>query len=571
MLLLYPPGRRLLRFVLVLLLLSGVTFRAQALQGLTGIHDPSTIIKQGNTYWTFATGDGIYSLYSTDLVKWTPGPRAVFPNNLFPAWIKTKVPGFQGIFWAPECFFMNGKYYLYYSCSTFGSRTSAIGLVTNPTLDPTSPDYRWTDQGEVISTSGNNDAAPNAIDPAIYRDANNRLWMAYGSFFGGLRITELDPATGKLLNTIQYAVGNNGAEAAYVKQHGTYYYLFINRGACCQGLNSTYYVLVGRSLSPTGPFLDQNGVNLNNGGGTVILSASGRYRGPGHAGILEEGGVNYFSHHYYDSYDNGAAKLGLAKLTWSATGWPVVSRDWVTTATTGGTSSRYTIATAAATGFVWQSKDCTGAAGKGITQEARTGNSCQLWDFMALGNGDYKITSAQGGLSVGVAGCSDASSAVLQLGTFFDDECQKFHLDRAKDGSLVFSSLNGNRVAEVPGASGTAGAQLALFDYNGCTCQRWLVTNASTGTATTAAQALAGVSIYPVPVTKGSFTIDLGGLRLTQAVDVEIFNLQGQAVYRREFSQPQPRLPVETALTPGLYLVRVRQGVGQMTQRLTVL
>ena len=561
-----------MRFTLALLLLvSGVAFRAQALQGNTGIHDPSTIVKQGNTYWTFATGDGIYSLFSTDLVKWTPGPRAVFPNNSFPTWIKTKVPGFTGTFWAPDCVFMNGKYYLYYSCSTFGSRTSAIGLVTNPTLDPASPDYRWTDQGEVISTSGSNNAEPNAIDPAIFRDANNRVWMTYGSFFGGIRITELDPATGKLLNTTQYAVGNNGAEASYVKQHGTYYYLFLNRGACCDGIKSTYYILVGRSLSPTGPFLDQNGVDLNNGGGTTLLSAAGRYRGPGHAGILEEGGVSYFSHHYYDSYDNGAPKLGLAKLTWSAAGWPVISRDWVTTTTTGGTSSRYTIATASASSFVWQSKDCTGAAGKGITQDARTSSNCQLWDFLALGNGDYKITSAQGGLTASVAGCSDANSAQLQLAAFGDDDCQKFHLDRASDGSLVFASLNGNRVVEVPGASGTAGTQLALFDYNGCTCQRWLVTNSSTGTATTTAQVLAGVSIYPIPVTKGGFTVDLGGLKLNQAVGVEIFNLQGQAVYRQEFARPQARLQVETALKPGLYLVRVHQGVGQMSQRLTVL
>lgn len=567
------PTRRLMGLALTCgLLLSGLSRPALALQGNTGVHDPSTIIKQGTTYWTFATGDGIYSLYSTDLVKWTPGPRAVFPNGVFPAWITSKVPGFRGTFWAPECFFMNGKYYLYYSCSTFGSGTSAIGLATNPTLDPNSSDYRWTDQGEVISTNSTNASQPNAIDPAIFRDTNNRLWMSYGSYFGGLRVTELDPATGKLLNATQYPVGNDGAEASYIKVHGGYYYLFLNRGTCCQGITSTYHILVGRSLSPTGPFLDQQGVDLSNGGGTLVLSGAGRYRGPGHTGILEDGGVSYFSHHYYDSYDNGVPKLGLAQLTWSAAGWPVVSRDWVKTTSTGSTTNRYIIATGLiASSLVWQSKDCTGAAGRGITQDMPVGGSCQQWDFLSLGNGDYKITSALGGLTASIAGCADANFSLLQLSAFSDEDCQKFHIDRASDGSLVFASLNSNRVVEVPSASGTPGTQLGIFDYNTCTCQHWFVTATGTGTATTAAQALAGVSIYPVPAIRGVFTIDLAGRQRSSAVSVEVINPQGQLVYRRQFDRPEAHLPIETALTPGLYLVRVRQGAGQLVQRITVL
>ena len=121
-----------------------------ALQGANGAHDPSTIVKSGNTYWIFTTGDGIYGMYSTDLISWTPGPKTVFPIGTWPSWINAKVPGFQGNFWASECKFMNGKYYLYYSCSTFGSRVSAIGLATNVTLDPNSPNYKWEDQVEVV-------------------------------------------------------------------------------------------------------------------------------------------------------------------------------------------------------------------------------------------------------------------------------------------------------------------------------------------------------------------------------------------------------------------------------------
>ena len=544
---------------------------ARALQGPTGIHDPSTIIKSGNTYWTFATGQGIYSLYSTDLVKWTPGPRAVFPNNAYPAWINAKMPGFGGIFWAPECVFQNGKYYLYYSCSTFGSKVSAIGLATNVTLDPANPNYNWIDEGEVIST--NNGSAVNAIDPAIYRDASNNLWMVYGSYFGGIRIIQLDAAAGKpIAGAPQAAVANGDVEAAYVKQHGAFYYLFINRGTCCQGSNSTYRILVGRSASPNGPFLDKNGADLNNGGGTVLLSGSGRYRGPGHTGIFEENGTAYFSHHYYDSYEGGAPKLGLAKLTWDTADWPVVSRDWLALPVAVGATARYTVATGpAVSSLVWQSQGCIGGSGQAITQAARTGGPCQQWDFTALGNSDYKITSALGGLAASVANCSDANGAVLQLGAYTDQDCQQYHLDRANDGGLVFASLNGNRVVEVPAASANPGTQLALFDYNGCACQRWFLTSAAVATATAAGQGLPGVSIFPIPAPMGNFTVDISGRKSSDAVTVEVLDLQGRVVYRQTVAHSLARLLVNAGLPTGLFLVRVRIGTGQLTHKLTVL
>ncbi|WP_199243501.1 family 43 glycosylhydrolase [Hymenobacter sedentarius] len=563
-------GRWLRVGALLLLLLGWAGPQAQALQGPIGAHDPSTIVKDGNKYWVFATGQGIYSMYSTDLVKWTPGPRTVFVNNAYPGWINTKVPGFQGNFWAPECVFMNGKFYLYYSCSTFGSKVSAIGLATNVTLDPTSPNYNWVDEGEVISTNAN--STVNAIDPAVFKDTNNDVWFTYGSFFGGIRITQLNAATGKPLGGTSYAVANGGVEAAYLKKHDNFYYLFINRGACCNGINSTYHILVGRSASPTGPFLDQSGTDLNNNGGTVLLNSAGRYTGPGHTGIFEENGTSYFSHHYYDSYDNGAPKLGLAKLTWDAAGWPVVSRDWLAPATGAGAAGRYTIATSsAANSLVWQSQGCTGAVGQGITQDTRTGSACQQWDFTALGNGDYKITSALGGLAASVASCSDANFALLQLGAYASQDCQQFHLDRASDGSLVFATLNSNRVVEVPYASTAAGAQLGIFDYNGCTCQHWFLTAATSVTATTPATALTGLSIYPIPAERGTFTLDLSARKATEAVTVEVLDLQGRSVYRQVIAHPQARQAVAPALWPGLFLVQVRQGTALFTQKLTVL
>jgi arabinan endo-1,5-alpha-L-arabinosidase len=559
--------RQVLRHGLLFVLLSWASPSAFALQGLTGAHDPSTIVKDGDKYWVFATGRGVYSMYSTDLVNWTPGPRPVFANNAYPSWINTKVPGFTGDFWAPECIFMNGKYYLYYSCSTFGSKVSTMGLATNVTLDPSSPNYRWVDEGEVLSSDANSSA--NAIDPAVFKDTNGDVWFTYGSFFGGIRVLQLNPTTGKPISgasTPQAAVADNAGsvvEAAYLTKRGSFYYLFINRGRCCQGVNSTYYIQVGRSASPTGPFLDQAGVNLNNGGGTVVLNVSGRYVGPGHTGIFEENGVSYFSHHYYDGDDNGNAKLGLAKLTWTAAGWPSVSRDWVA-------AGRYEIKNQNSN-LVWDAWGCTGASGQIIAQGTPAGLDCQRWDFTALGDGQYKITNALGGLAADVAGCSPDAGARLQLGAYTGLACQQYRIDRASDGTLVFASVNGNRVVEVPNASTTAGQQLGLWDYNGCGCQRWSLTAAGTPLAATSGRKLLGVSVYPVPATRGGFTVELGQQKAAEPTLVEVYDLQGRLVHRQEFQRQQSTLAVTAALRAGLYLVQVKRESGAVTQKITVL
>jgi arabinan endo-1,5-alpha-L-arabinosidase len=131
---------------LFLFLFLGI-LNVNALNGNIGIHDPSSIIKCGDTYWIFGTGNGIYAIYSKDLVKWNAGTTPFFPGT-YPSWVKSYVPDFGGTFWAPECFYMSGRYYLYYSCSSWGSRNSCIGLMTSKSLDPASPDYYWNDEGE---------------------------------------------------------------------------------------------------------------------------------------------------------------------------------------------------------------------------------------------------------------------------------------------------------------------------------------------------------------------------------------------------------------------------------------
>jgi arabinan endo-1,5-alpha-L-arabinosidase len=291
------------------------------LEGQTFLHDPSTVLKENGRYYLFATGRGIATKSSPDLISWTNGP-AVFSDP--PAWTTNAVPGYRGHTWAPDVIHLNGQYHLYYSVSMFGKQVSAIGLATNPTLDPSSPDYRWTDHGPVIQST--NGSPFNAIDPCVTLDGDGRLWMAFGSFWKGLYLVELDSQTGLRLGTnspVHRLAWNEMIEAPCLTHHNDFHYLFVNWGRCCRGTNSTYEVRVGRSKTITGPYLDRDGISLEDGGGTLFLETTGRFIGPGHIGILSERGMNWFSYHYYDAESNGRSRLALGQLRWTEDGWPV--------------------------------------------------------------------------------------------------------------------------------------------------------------------------------------------------------------------------------------------------------
>ena len=267
-------------FLLLLIVLVN-THPAKSLHNQFDMHDPSGIIKCEDTYWIFSTGRGIPSWYSNDLVKWTAG-KTPLPPGSYPTWVKSYASGFDGHFWAPDCFYMNGLYHLYYSCSSWGSRNSCIGLMVSKSLNPESADYGWSDEGVVVFSSDASNV--NCIDPAVFRDDEGKIWLTYGSHWDGIRIIELDSINGKVIGGTHYPVAGKGdykTEAPYVINHDKYYYLFINRGQCCEGVNSTYYIQVGRSESPSGPYLDKTGKDLYNGGGSTVLSTSGSMIGPG--------------------------------------------------------------------------------------------------------------------------------------------------------------------------------------------------------------------------------------------------------------------------------------------------
>jgi arabinan endo-1,5-alpha-L-arabinosidase len=286
------------------------------------MHDPSTIVRFQEEYWLFSTGMGVSSWRSKDLIGWERGPR-VFPT--MPEWVREVVPDQRGHFWAPDIIYHEGRYLLFYSVSKFGVNTSAIGLATNSTLDPSAPEYLWMDEGIVVQSRRQDNF--NAIDPAVIKTPEGQLWLSFGSFWSGIKLVELDAATGKRIapdspmHTLAYA---KAIEAPFIFRHGGYYHLFVNWDFCCRGVESTYNIRIGRSREITGPYLDRGGKDMALGGGALLVEKDGAFIGPGHAGIIEADGAFWFSCHFYDGTQRGAATLAIRALRWDADGWPML-------------------------------------------------------------------------------------------------------------------------------------------------------------------------------------------------------------------------------------------------------
>jgi len=292
---------------------------------LSPVHDPA-LIQQGAAFYLFTTGGHIRR--STDLHHWTHIGR-VFDQ--LPAWAASEIPGVRGGYWAPDISVYHGVYRLYYAVSTFGKNDSAIGLATNQTLDPESPGYQWIDRGLVLRSHKTDDF--NAIDPNLAVDEHGRHWLAFGSFWSGIKMRRIDPETGKLSpeDTTLYSLANrapatkpNSIEAPFIVRHAPYYYLFVSFDFCCRGVRSTYNVVVGRASENTGPYLDNAGRPMLEGGGLQLITGTSRWKGPGHeAVLLRSGAPDLFVFHAYDGF-TGKPFLKISTLLWED-GWPRVA------------------------------------------------------------------------------------------------------------------------------------------------------------------------------------------------------------------------------------------------------
>ena len=308
------------RMVSLVLAGSALVVAAQGAR-MPRVHDPSTIVSEGGESWCFATGHGI-SVLRQDGREWLFA-GTVFPRGRDPQWHRDMVPGNKGHLWAPDVIELGGRWCVYYSVSTFGKNTSAIGMASRRKPGPGTEDEPWEDHGVIVS-SGSGDRF-NAIDPAVVRDGR-KLWMSFGSYWDGIMLIELDPVTGLRRDAGRKPVRLAAApdiEAPFLHTEGGWHYLFVNWGKCCRGTESTYEIRVGRSRRIDGPYEDRAGNPMVAAGGTLVLGSRGRFIGPGHASIYRKGGRQWLVHHFYDGDDRGVSKLRLLPLEWED-GWPVV-------------------------------------------------------------------------------------------------------------------------------------------------------------------------------------------------------------------------------------------------------
>ena len=284
------------------------------------------IIYHNGVYYNYNMTGPITVKTSTDMLNWTliEGKYALSSR---PEWLSSIVKendsGLCGI-WAPGCYKIGDKFFLYYCSSSSGSRNSAIGVAVSD--DPAKND--WKDLGLVIRSYDSKDKYGNkqtetdfnAIDPNVFIDDDGTPYLIYGSYWTGVYMKEL--------------------EAPYLIKHGNYYYLFIARGGLKKG---TYYWAVARSEKLEGPYIDKEGNSMLSGnGGTRLTEWKEGIEGAAHAQLFfGPDGQTYmvsesWTYRGSDDDKSGPIQLTIGTVVWTDDGWPVTALDKNVLRTLGG-------------------------------------------------------------------------------------------------------------------------------------------------------------------------------------------------------------------------------------------
>ena len=288
--------------------------------------DP-TVIRTDEGFYLYATQTNSYWIpiyFSKDLVNWE-FKRSAFRNATKPK--PDVLPG-GGAFWAPEIRYINGKYVLYFSWAKWGD--GSISYTAVATSD--SPVGDFLNAKPLLITD---DFGSNCIDQFYYEE-DGKKYMFVGSF-NGIYVTELTDdglsvkrdADGKLV--LKKQVCGRAFEGTNIYKKGKYYYLFASINNCCDGINSRYKVVVGRSEKLLGPYVDRKGKDMLDNSWELVLEGDGEtFFGPGHNSIIipDDAGTDWMIYHSYVK-ENGAVggRLGmLDRIVWSADGWPTIRK-----------------------------------------------------------------------------------------------------------------------------------------------------------------------------------------------------------------------------------------------------
>lgn len=299
-------------------------------------HDPS-MIRFEDGYALMSTNNNLQLWTSEDAYTWRDHKSTV---SKIPQWAYTYAPTTEGI-WAPDLFYMNGEYRVYYCVSEFGVRNSAIGYQATTSIMPGTTGYGWKDHGHVFHTKQGTDSY-NAIDADVVKDTEGNYWMAFGSFGLGIQLIKLDAQSGFQANddkTVYNIARRTSKESGGAEEgpslieHNGQYFLFTAWDKCCQqGANieqTTYKTAYGRADKVTGPYKDRAGYNMATGGGTILLERYGRYVGPGGGEAFQDLNRVRFVHHYYDLNGDKYNHIHIRDVVFTEDNWAEMGQPFL--------------------------------------------------------------------------------------------------------------------------------------------------------------------------------------------------------------------------------------------------
>lgn len=276
--------------------------------------DPS-VIRKGNTYYAVGTSSEWAPHFpifkSKDLQEWS---QVGYVFDKAPEWT-------VGSFWAPEYFYHNKTYFLYYTARRKKDNASYIGVATSKY-----PDRDFKDHGVIIEYS------KEAIDAFVYND-DGQLYItfkAYGldgrpiEIIGSKLSADGLKLEGELFTMLKDDKGMGLEGQSFLKKDG-YYYMFYSAGACC-GAKCDYNVRIARSKTFQGPYEDYEK--------NPVLAENADWKCSGHGTfVTNKKGKTFYLYHAYSKESmvfTGRQGL-LAELTWPAANeWPVFKEKLVT-------------------------------------------------------------------------------------------------------------------------------------------------------------------------------------------------------------------------------------------------
>lgn len=277
--------------------------------------DPTVIRGLDGRFYLYATESSSRNMpimASKNLIDWEM-ITTVFTNETRPSFLS------GGDLWAPDINYINGQYVMYYSLSNWGEEwANGIGVATS-----SQPYTRFTDRGKLFTSS--EIGVQNSIDP-FYIEDNGKKYLFWGSFRGIYAIELSADGLSVKQDAEKVRVAGTAYEGVYIHKRGQYYYFFASIGSCCEGVNSTYQLVVGRGESLLGPYFSRKGTNMLNNGWHTVIGTNSTFVGNGHCSqiVQDDAGNDWILYHGFKTTDTNGRQLMLDRIQWDVEGWPYV-------------------------------------------------------------------------------------------------------------------------------------------------------------------------------------------------------------------------------------------------------